>query len=340
LSQGPALHPLAFRGRVETPAFESALLKGNRAGDPHVREVGVYLPRGAGERGERLPCVWLLASFTSHARGFLETHPWRRGVVSLYDEAVSVGRLPRAILVMPDCFTWLGGSQYVDSAYLGPYERYLVEELVPFVDARYPTRADARAVVGKSSGGFGALRLGMRHSETFRAVASISGDVAFEDSLGPELLACLRGLVPHQGDPARFLAAFRADPDLSGDGHAVINVLAMAACYSPDLASPLGFDLPMDLRTGERNQAVWKRWLDFDPLHAVAEHSASLKRLRLLHIECGLRDEFHLQWGTRRLSDRLRELGVPHDHEEHEGGHRGLDPRLLALLPKLIAALA
>ncbi len=339
MSSAPLLHPLAFRGRVETPIFESAVLKGNRAFDPHVREVAVYLPAGAGERGERLPCVWLLASFTSHARGFLETHPWRRGVVSLYDEAVAAAAAPRAILVMPDCFTWLGGSQYVDSTYLGPYERYLVEELVPFVDANYPTRPGARAAAGKSSGGFGALRLGMRHPELFGAIASISGDIAFEDSLGSELLACLRGLVPHQSDPARFLEVFRSNPDLSGDGHAVINVLAMAACYSPNLESPLGFDLPMDLRTGERTPAVWKRWLAFDPLNAVSEHAAALQCLRLLHLECGLRDEFHLQWGTRRLSNRLRALGVPHDHEEHEGGHRGLDPRLLALLPKLIAAL-
>ena len=339
MKDAPRLHPLAFHGRVETPTVESVLLEANRAGDPHLRELPVYLPPSAGERGERLPSVWLLASFTGHPTGFLETHPWRRGVVSLYDEAVSKGEVPRAILVMPDCFTWLGGSQYVDSSCLGPYESHLVRELVPFVDQRYPTRPGARAVTGKSSGGFGALRLGMRHPEVFGVVASISGDVAFEDSLGPELLACLRGLVPHQGDPAVFLEAFRADPDLSGDGHAVINVLAMAACYSPNPESPLGFDMPMDLRTGRRIEGVWQRWLAFDPLNTVEHHTEALKRLRVLHLECGLRDEYHLQWGTRRLSDRLRELGVPHDYEEHDGGHRGLDPRLLALLPKLIAAL-
>jgi enterochelin esterase family protein len=339
VSDVPRLHPLAFHGRVETPTVESALLRDNRAGDPHVRELPVYLPPSAGEGGERLPTVWLLAAYTGHPTGFLETHPWRRGVVGLYDEAVARGEAPRAILVLPDCFTWLGGSQYVDSSYQGPYERHLVEELVPFVDARYPTRPGARAVTGKSSGGFGALRLGMRHPDLFGVVASISGDIAFEDSLGAELLACLRGLVPYRGDPAAFLEAFRADPDLSGDGHAVINVLAMAACYSPNPGDPLGFDLPMDLRTGRRIEEVWQRWLAFDPLNAIGHHAEALKRLRLLHLECGLRDEYHLQWGTRRLSDLLRDLGVPHDHEEHEGGHRGLDPRLLALLPKLISAL-
>lgn len=340
MSAAPLLHPLAFRGRVETPAFESALLKDNRAGDRHVRELAVYLPPRAGEHGERLPTVWLLAAFASHPSGFLEVHPWRRGIVSLYDEAVAAGRATRAVLVLPDCFTALGGSQYVNSSFLGPHEDYLTQELVPFVDQRYPTRPGARAVAGKSSGGFGALRLGLRHPELFGAVASLSGDVAFEDSLGPELLACLRGLVPYQGNPAAFLEAFRADPDLSGDGHAVISVLAMAACYSPNPATPLGFDLPMDLRTGARIDSVWQRWLAFDPLNAVERCADALKRLRLLHLECGLADEYHLQWGTRRLSDRLRALNVPHTHEEHDGGHRGLDARLLALIPRLIAALA
>lgn len=335
----PLHQPSAFAGRVETPLLESELLRGNRAGDPSEREVVVYLPPDAGRDGERLPQVWLLAAYTGNARGFLETHPWRRGVVARYDAEVAAGRAPRALLVLPDCFTRFGGSQYVDSDFLGPYESYLVREVAPFVDARYPVREGPRAVTGKSSGGFGALRLGMRHPELFGAVGSISGDVAFEDSLWPELLAMLRGLVPFAGDPERFLEQFLSEPDLSGDGHAVINALAMAACYSPSTESPLGFDLPIDLRTGARVESVWKRWLAFDPLNAVVEDAASLKRLRLLHLECGLRDEYHLQWGTRRLSERLRELGVPHHHEEHPGSHRGLDHRLLALLPTLIAAI-
>lgn len=336
----PLHQPSAFAGRVETPLLASELLRGNRAGDPHEREVCVYLPPDAGRGGERLPQVWLLAAYTGTARGFLETHPWRRGVIARYDAEVAAGRAPRAILVLPDCFTRFGGSQYVNSGFLGPYEDYLVREVAPFVDARYPTRAGPRAVAGKSSGGFGALCLGMRHPELFGAIGSISGDVAFEDSHWPELLALLRALVPHGGDPARFLAAFAQDPDLAGDGHAAINALAMAACYSPNPASPLGFDLPIDLATGARIESVWKRWLAFDPLHAVSEQTANLKRLRLLHLECGLRDEYHLQWGTRRLSARLRELGVPHRHVEHAGGHRGLDTRLVELLPDLIAAIS
>jgi enterochelin esterase family protein len=154
------------------------------------------------------------------------------------------------------------------------------------------------------------------------------------------MLACLRGLVPHGGDPARFLEAFLEKPDLSGDGHAVINVLAMSAAYSPNPQSPLGFDLPMDLRTGELVPEVWERWLAFDPLRACERQRDALASLELLHLECGLRDEFHLQWGLRRLVARLRELGVACHHEEHEGGHFGTDGRFGLLFPKLIAALS
>ena len=180
----------------------------------------------------------------------------------------------------------------------------------------------------------------MRHADVFPAVGSISGDCSFEHCFGGELLACLRGLVAHDGDPARFLASFLEEPDLSGDGHAVIMVLAMAACYSPNPASPLGFDLPMDLRTGERIASVWERWLEFDPVTLAPRYADALQRLECLHIECGLQDEAHLQWGARILVRRLRELGVECDHEEHPGGHRRIDHRWPPLLAKLARALA
>jgi S-formylglutathione hydrolase FrmB len=330
--------PLSFRGRVELSTVESALLKGNRAGDPHVRELPVYVPPGA-DSGARHPVVFLLIGFTGNGREFLETHRWRPGVVAQFDRALARGEVPPAILVMPDCFTRYGGSQYVNSSFNGPYEDHLVQELAPWVDSHYPTLAGRRGVVGKSSGGIGALHLGMRHPEVFRAVGSISGDCGFEACHAPGFWECLRALVPFDHEPARYLEQFLEKPELSGDAHGAINTFAMAACYSPNPSSPLGFDLPFDPRTGERIESVWRRWLEFDPLVACERYVENLKRLEILHIECGLKDEFNIQWGTRRLAQRLREIGVAHTHEEHAGGHRGLQERYLPVLGKVIARL-
>ena len=316
-----------YAGSVEILAFESELLRGNALGDPHTRELICYIPPDA---TTSTPVHFVLPAFTSRPHGTLETHPWRRGLVAEWDRAMARNAYRSAILVLPDCFTKLGGSQYVDSTAVGPYESHVIQELVPL--AQEHLGREVYGVLGKSSGGFGALHLSMRHPGVFQACASISGDCGFDALFPAEFLSCLRGLLAFDSDPGAFLEAFYEKPDLSGDGHALINTLAMAACYSPNPESPLGFDLPFELETGELIEDTWQRWLAFDPLVACAEHAADLRALKRLHVECGLRDEFHLQWGARRLVRKLAELDVPCTHEEHAGGHRGIDARVLQVL--------
>src|SRR4029077_9019007 len=103
--------------------------------------------------------------------------PWQPGVGERLDRLVGSGRMGEAIVVAPDGFTRWGGGQYLDSSALGDYETYLVREVLPAIDARFRPRTgrDARAIGGKSSGGFGALTLAMRNPEAFAAVASHAG---------------------------------------------------------------------------------------------------------------------------------------------------------------------
>ena len=328
----------AFHGALEARPFESEVLRDNALGDPHVREVPVYLPPAA-LAGERLPVIFCLAGFTGRGQSMLETHPWRRGVVHEYDRALQASGDRGAILVMPDAFTRLGGSQYVNSSATGRYADYVAEELVDFVDANYPALPDARAVCGKSSGGFGALHLAMTRPGVFRAVASISGDCAFDVSLAHEMVGAARAFIPHGGDPRPWLEKFEDGHDLDGDGHAAINVIAMSACYAPNPESAMGFDLPFDPLTCERRHDVWRRFLSFDPVVAARAHAISLKGLDLLYLEAGQKDEFGLQFGLRRLVRELEALAVPFEHVEHERGHFGLDDRYAIVLPRLVAAL-
>lgn len=335
----PRRDSLSFRGCVETPVIDSRALVGNRLDDPTRREVPIYLPPGWDAPGAEFPVVYLLTGFTGRGDKFLDTHPWHKGVALRYDELVAAEQAPPAILVMPNCFTRMGGSQYVNSSFMGRYEDHVVRELVPFVDQHYPTIGGRRGVIGKSSGGFGAMRLSMLHPEAFCAAASISGDCHFEFGYAAEFLVALRGLEKSGGDPATFLESFYREPKLDGDGHAVINMLAMSACYSPNADSALGFDLPIDLHTGLRREDVWQRWLEFDPVRMIERHASGWRSLDWLHLECGKRDEFHLQFGLRILRERLLALEIPHEYEEFDGGHFGIDDRYVKLLPQMIDAL-
>ncbi|MDF1836684.1 MAG: alpha/beta hydrolase-fold protein [Planctomycetota bacterium] len=329
--------PLPMQGRLEMRPIDSQVLRGNALGDAHLRELPVYLPPGVDSKG--LPCVFILSAFTGTPFPLMERHPWKMGALWKYERAVMAGEVPPAMIVMPDTFTRLGGSQFVNSSAVGRYEDHMIEEVLPFVQEHYAPDPNRRIVVGKSSGGFGALHLAMRHPGLFQVVGSIAGDCHFEYGYGSEMLSGLREIEKHEGGAAGFLKKFMDTHKLDGDGHAALNLLAMSACYSPNPDSPLGFDLPVDLHTGRRKDEVWLRWLTFDPVVACASHSTALSQLKGLYLEAGKRDEFHLQFSLRILVQELNRLGIPHDHVEFDGGHFGMDARFETVLPKLLGYL-
>jgi enterochelin esterase-like enzyme len=340
----PARRPLLpadARGRVAVEVVESAVLRGNRPGDPHVRRVPVYLPPSYDrEPARRYPTIFLLSGFMGRGRMMLSDSPWSESIEDRMDRLVSEGA-PEAILVMPDCLTRYGGSQYLDSPATGNYAEHVARELVAHVDARYRTLAsrDHRGVAGKSSGGYGALMFGMRHADVFGAIASHSGDVCFD--------YCYRGDVPkfvaavqNGGGLAKWLETFEAKIQKKHDDFTVLNMLAMAAAYSPNPDTPpFGFDFPADLETGAFRDDVWARWLALDPLLIADRHAGALRSLRAIHVDAGIRDEWHLHLGARLFTARLRELGVAHDYEEFDDGHMNVSYRYDVSLPKLARAL-
>ncbi len=330
------------RGRVLLVEFESEVLRGNPAGDPHLRRIPVYLPPSYDrDESRRYPVLLVLTGFTGRGRMLLNDSPFSPSLDDRLDALVASGRCAEMIVVMPDCWTRFGGSQYLDSAATGRYATHLVNELVPWVDANLRTLPSRlhRGVVGKSSGGFGALTLGMKHADVFGAVASHSGDAYFEYCYRPDLpLACT--VLQRAGGVKAFLDGFDARPQKSKDDFTAYNILGMAAAYSPDPGAELGIALPFDLATGEFREEVWRRWLAFDPVELAASHVEALRSLRMLFLDCGTRDEFHLHHGTRLLSRRLTTLGVPHEHLEYDDGHMNVSYRYDVSLPKLAAALS
>lgn len=332
-----------MKGKIQLETVSSAVLASNPLGDPKRREVPVYLPPGCETAKRRYPVLYYLSGFAGGGRSAVNVKLWQENVAERLDRLIAEGKAKPAIMVIPDCRTAYGGSQYVNSTATGDYEDHIVSELVPYFEDKFPVAKTAagRAVFGSSSGGFGALWLGMRHPDVFGHVASHSGDMGFELVYGRDFPKFVDALGKFGGSPERFAASFLASPDKEGFDFAAINVLAMAACYSPNPKSRLAVDLPFDPATGELVAAVWRRWLAFDPVESAAAHKAALKSLSTLFIDAGRRDEFFLHLGARRLSRRLKALGVRHVHEEHERGHFDLAVRFersLALLTSRMKA--
>src|SRR5262249_44587117 len=122
--------------------------------------------------------------------------------------------------------------------------------------------------------------------------------------------------------------------------HKPLNILAMAAHYSPKKGSPhLGIEFPFDLETGEFRPEVWRRWREHDPVQMVEHFVGNLAKLRLVYIDCGTRDEFGLIWGARSLVARLRRAGLAPHYEEFEDGHMNIQYRYDTSLPLLARAL-
>jgi enterochelin esterase family protein len=331
----------ARRGEARLIRFESDVLRGNPAGDAHLRTVPVYLPPSYDHAPERrYPVVFILSGFLGRGRMMLNDDPWRSPIDERMDALIEQGS-GEMILVMPDCFTRFGGSQYVNSSATGRYEDHVVDELVPWVDRTFRTLAsrDHRGVAGKSSGGYGALTLGMKHPGVFGAVACHSGDLCFD--------YCYRGDIPRfctevqrAGGLEAWYEGFQRKTQRKHEDFLTLNILGMAASYSPNPATPpFGIDVPCDLASGEFLPDVWRRWMAFDPLEMLDAHADALRSMKLLYFDCGTTDEFHLHHGARMLARRLTRAGIAHEHEEFDDGHMNIAYRYDVSLPKLAAAL-
>jgi enterochelin esterase-like enzyme len=162
----------------------SEALRGNPLGDPHERPLWVYLPPGyEAEPERRWPSVYVLQGFTGQARAWFNASPWARSFPELVEELA-----PECIVVLVDAWTAIGGSQFVDSPAVGRYHTYLCEDVVGLVDRELRTLAarEHRGVMGKSSGGYGAMLTPMLRPDLFGGLATHAGDALFELAYLPE----------------------------------------------------------------------------------------------------------------------------------------------------------
>lgn len=325
-------------GTLHELSFESEALRGNPLGDPHERPLYVYTPPGWPDDGP-YPAVWSIQGMTGQIDMWRNRNAYSSTFIEDVDRLIVAGECRPVVVPMPDCWTAYGGSQFIDSAGTGAYMTYLCDELVPFVDERFNTLAerDARAVQGKSSGGYGALILPMLRPELWGGLGDVSGDSAFEYCYLSDFPSAWATLREHDSLET-FWASMLSDRNPSPATFATVNAIAMAACYSP---GPEGEpELPFDLLDGSLREDVWARWLEWDPVRMINEHLDDLGTMRAISLECGLQDEYDLYVGTAMLHERLERAGIEHRYELFKGKHGGISYRYAPLVAWLAQRLA
>jgi S-formylglutathione hydrolase FrmB len=314
---------LIKKGTVKVVNFESVCLKNNPLDDSHTRELYVYLPPEYNETHTNFPTVYCLTGFTGRGKMLLNDSAFSPNLAQRMDNLIAAKSIKPMIVVMPDCFTKYGGSQYINSTATGNYEDYLTKEIVDFVDDNFRTIADknSRAVMGKSSGGYGALICGFRHADKFSLISSISGDAYFEFCYQPDFPKAFRAI---RGNPKLFIDRFLSSEKQNKNDFPALNIIGMSSCYSPNGSD---FELPFDLETGEIRCEIWNKWLKHDPVRLVENSVENLKSLRLLHLDAGNRDEFGLDIGARILSEKLKSFSISHIRDEFDDGHFNISYR-------------
>lgn len=332
-----------MKGVLETREMHSPALESNPLGDPARRQLRVYLPPGYAEGHRRYPAVYFLNAFSNSGRSWTNFSAFSVSVPERLDALVAAGTIPPVLGVFPDGWTSMGGSQWVNSDAIGHYRDFVARDVVGFVDRTYRTLPGpaSRAVVGHSSGGYGALVMGRYHPEIFSHLSAQSPDAYFEYCYLPDLPKAAAVLLKAGGVEAWYQDFTRRSHETKarGEDFTVINVLAMAAAYSPKKGEPLNLELPFEPRTGRLRLEVWDRWLLHDPVRFAPKFLDSFRELKTVFIDCGTRDEFNLRWGARMLAEELKVGGVEVLHEEFEDGHTGVNYRfersLAVLGPRL-----
>jgi S-formylglutathione hydrolase FrmB len=333
---------LRLQGDLRIDFIDSPALRGNALGDPSERPVIVYLPPGYDPQGSRkYPVLYCLHGYTGDAAALIGARPWETNVVQWIDRLIAERRMQPVILVIVDGFTRLGGSQYVNSIHNGDYATYVVSDVIGNVDASYRTVAkeSGRAVLGKSSGGFGSLYLSMQYPGTFAAFASHSGDSYFAYAQPRGFVDAQRTLEKHNWDIAAFVEQFEKKPKRPQPEYVTMEMLGYTAAYTPKSAAAFDLELPFDRETGALREDVFARWLEFDPVEMCQHKQAELARLRLRYVDCGRRDEYALDIGARVLTSRMRAMGLEVRHEEFDDDHRNVGYRYEVSLPALAGVL-
>lgn len=292
-------------GTVQRIQVHGKGLEGNLEGDSPDRDVAVYLPPSYGTLGNRrYPVVYLLHGFTDNVDNWWGVKPHFVNVPAVMDQALAAG-VREMIVVMPDAFTRYQGSMYSNSVTTGDWESYIAKELVAYIDTHYRTiaRPEGRGLSGHSMGGYGAIRIGMKHPEVFSSLYLLSPCCMAVGNVRPNPQA------EAIHDPAEVAKA-----DFFTKA-----MLASAAAWSPNPKNPpLFLDLPF--KDGEVQPRIVAKWQANAPLSMIDQYIPNLRQYKAIGMDAGRKDQ-PIGSTVEVLDKILNDYGIRHVYESYEGDH-------------------
>lgn len=301
--------PSALTGTVERIKLHGKFLEGNLEGDSPDRDVAIYLPPSyTKNRDRRYPVVYFLHGWTqSTDKWYGQSEFWAKLPTILNKTWGQTGNR-EMIFVTPDAFTRYQGSFYSNSVTTGNWEDYIVSELVPYVDAHYRTIPDrtSRGLAGHSMGGYGTIRIGMRHPDVFSSIYLLSACcMRFADSFFSD-----NGTKAETAKTPEQVNALESSPRL---------LVALTAAWSPNPKKPPFFaDLPV--KDGKVVEEVVAKFHANQPLYMIDQYVGNLRQLKAIGLDVGNKDNF-ITSATQKLDDVLTGYGIAHQFEIYEGNH-------------------
>ncbi|CAN5509011.1 alpha/beta hydrolase family protein [soil metagenome] len=306
---------LAQSGSIESGEFHAVSLEGNLIGDSPERNILVYLPPGyERQKNIRYPVIYFLQGF---AAGDNAARKKLFGeFAEIINRLIAAKKIKPIIFVTPDGNNKFGGSFYTNSITTGNWEDYIVRDSVSYIDKKYRTIAkpESRGIGGFSMGGYGAIKLAMKHPDVFGAVYGTS--------------PCCLNLFPGKSPTDKQLeeaSAVKSWEDFAKLKNFFVQLaFAYAPAFSPNPSKPPFFaDFPFS-KTGETNssaESAKARWLANIPNFMVDQYRSNLSRLRGIAFDAGTKEEGFIQIPSREFSETLKRNRIEHSFEVFEGGH-------------------
>jgi len=301
----PPVIPGAKPVTVERIKIHGNALEGNLEGDDVDRAVIVFLPPGySAEKNRRYPVVYALHGYSIGAE------QWTKEIVvpQTIEGAFAQGA-QNMIVVLPDSKTIHNGSMYSGSPTTGDFEQFIAHDVVAYIDTHYRTipKRTSRGLVGHSMGGYGASRIGMKHSDVFGSLYIMSP-------------CCMtaRGAGPVNPETEKALESVKSAADSAKLPFGLRAQLASAAAWSPDPKNP-PFYLDLPTKNGVVNPDVLAKWAANAPLAFIDQYIGNLRQYRAISIDVG--DQDGLKAGAAQLHEVLDKYGIANSFEIYSGTH-------------------